>query len=221
MFEEVRLLVFGCRKDAATLAALLDKQTFNGIRTSDNAAVYRGFNLVQKCWAHQIRKAINLTLFEPENNAYRRFLDHVLAIYCTARRDAQDKRLSIPGRQHKFDLLTDQICNLCGERYVATAMKESLVGYLMITGEEPETMGDLLETSCHPFAQGRPNMPCLNPDCSHFHSCRAQRLFCIVPSQPIPKTRIWGQGGPGVIIIFEICIACDTIHVTNQCTSNR
>ena len=100
----------------------------------------------------------------------------------------------------------------------ATAMKQSLTGYRMINGEEPESMGALLETYCHPFAQGRPDTPCLNPDCSHFRSCRAQSPFCIVPSQPVPKTRIWGQHGQGVIIIFEICIACDTIHVTNQCT---
>ena len=42
---------------------------------SDDAAVYRGFSKAQKCWAHLLRKAIRLTLLEPENAEYRRFLD--------------------------------------------------------------------------------------------------------------------------------------------------
>lgn len=115
--EKVRVLLFGCRKDAATLATLLDKQTFAGILSSDDAAVYRGFSNAQKCWAHLLRKAIRLTLQEPENEEYRRFLDQLLDIYRRACGHAKDKRLSAVGRAHKVALLTDQMCDLCGDRF--------------------------------------------------------------------------------------------------------
>jgi len=115
--EKVRVLLFGCRKDANTLATLLDKETFAGLLTSDDAAVYRGFSKAQKCWAHLLRKAIRLTLLEPENQDYRRFLDQLLDIYRTACRDAKDKRLSTAGRENKVGLLNDQMCDLCGDRF--------------------------------------------------------------------------------------------------------
>ncbi len=51
-----RITVFGCRKDGETLAVLLKKEDFKGILVSDDAAVYQGFNLAQKCWAHLLRK---------------------------------------------------------------------------------------------------------------------------------------------------------------------
>ncbi|MFV0445371.1 MAG: transposase [Planctomycetaceae bacterium] len=60
--ERARVLVFGCRKDAAPL---LPKSLFEGVLVSDDAAVYQGFSQAQKCWAHLLRKAIRLTLLEP------------------------------------------------------------------------------------------------------------------------------------------------------------
>lgn len=115
--EQARLLVFGCHKDAATLEALLPKETFAGILVSDDAAVYRGFSKSQKCWAHLIRKAIRLTLLEPENAEYCEFLDGLLDVYRTARRFAADRRLGEVGRQRKVDELADRMCELCGERF--------------------------------------------------------------------------------------------------------
>jgi hypothetical protein len=56
--EQVRMILFGVHKDGATLATLLPKDLFGGVLVSDDAAVYRGFTLAQKCWAHLIRKAI-------------------------------------------------------------------------------------------------------------------------------------------------------------------
>ena len=69
--EKARLLLFGVHKDAATLAALLDPATFAGIVISDDAAVYVNFTQAQKCWAHLLRKAIKLTLQDPDNADYR------------------------------------------------------------------------------------------------------------------------------------------------------
>jgi hypothetical protein len=123
--EKVRILVFGCRKDGATLATLLDKKTFQGVLTSDDAAVYRGFTNAQKCWAHLIRKAIRLTLLDPENEEYRRFLDQMLDVYRTAQRLAADKRLGADGRKQKVFLLMDQVCEMCGERFADNSIPQT------------------------------------------------------------------------------------------------
>ena len=65
--EKARVLLFGVHKDAATLPAILDPQTFAGIVISDDAAVYENFTAAQKCWAHLVRKAVKLTLQDPNN----------------------------------------------------------------------------------------------------------------------------------------------------------
>ncbi len=79
--EQVRLLFFGVPKDAATLQQILDPATFSGILISDDAAVYRHFTHSQKCWAHLLRKAIKLTLLDPEVPEYRHLTDRLLEIY--------------------------------------------------------------------------------------------------------------------------------------------
>src|SRR5256885_15983320 len=79
--EKARLLVFGVPKDAATLQTLLDPATFAGIVISDDAAVYGHFTRAQKCWAHLLRKAIKLTLQDPNHVDYRRFADRLLETY--------------------------------------------------------------------------------------------------------------------------------------------
>jgi hypothetical protein len=65
--EKARLMLFGVHKDADTLEQILDPDTFTGLVVSDDAAVYANFSQAQKCWAHLLRKAIKLTLQEPEN----------------------------------------------------------------------------------------------------------------------------------------------------------
>ncbi len=69
--EQARVLVFGCRKDADTLAEILPKDNFAGVLVSDDAAVYQGSSHAQKCWAHLLRKAIRLTLLYPDNDEYQ------------------------------------------------------------------------------------------------------------------------------------------------------
>jgi len=123
--EKVRILVFGCRKDGATLATLLDKKTFQGVLTSDDAAVYRGFSKAQKCWAHLIRKAIRLVLLDPENEEYRRFLDQMLDTYRTAQKFAADKRLGAAGREQKVFLLMDKVCEMCGDRFADDSVPQT------------------------------------------------------------------------------------------------
>jgi len=112
--EKARLLLFGVHKDAATLAALLDPATFAGIVISDDAAVYVNFTQAQKCWAHLLRKAIKLTLQDPDNADYRQFTDRLLEIYRTACRGQRDGRLGDAGRERKVAALEGEIIELCG-----------------------------------------------------------------------------------------------------------
>jgi len=111
--EKARVLLFGVHKDASTLDKILDPATFAGIVISDDAAVYANFTESQKCWAHLLRKAIKLTLQDPENTDYRTLTDRLLAIYREACRVQRDGRLGGAGRVRKVRLLDDQIFDLC------------------------------------------------------------------------------------------------------------
>jgi transposase len=111
--EKARLLLFGVHKDAATLEALLDPATFSGIVISDDAAVYGHFTQAQKCWAHLLRKAIKLTLQDPNNADYRHFADRLLEIYREACRVQRDGRLGDAGRARKVAALDDELFELC------------------------------------------------------------------------------------------------------------
>jgi len=111
--EKARVVFFGVHKDAATLKEILDPATFAGIVISDDAAVYRNFTTSQKCWAHLLRKAIKLTLQDPNNAEYRRFADRLLGIYRQACRVQRDGRLGDAGRAKKVRDLDNEIGQLC------------------------------------------------------------------------------------------------------------
>jgi transposase len=117
--EKVRVVLFGVHKDAQTLQQILDPTTFAGIVVSDDAAVYANFTQSQKCWAHLLRKAIKLTLLEPDNTEYRRVADRLLEIYYAACRVQRDKRLGDAGRAGKVAELDDEILELCGPVWCA------------------------------------------------------------------------------------------------------
>ena len=112
--EKARIVFFGVNKDADTLQAILDPATFAGLVCSDDAAVYANFTQAQKCWAHLLRKAIKLTLQEPNNLEYRTVTDRLLEIYHAACRVQQDGRLGDAGRARKVAELDDEILALCG-----------------------------------------------------------------------------------------------------------
>jgi transposase len=116
--EKARLLFFGVHKDADTLEQILDPHTFTGLMISDDAAVYANFSQSQKCWAHLLRKAIKLTLQEPDNLEYRQFTDRLLEIYRKACRVQRDGRLSAAGRTRKVACLDDEILELCAPLWV-------------------------------------------------------------------------------------------------------
>jgi transposase len=111
--EKARVVLFGVHKDAQTLELFLDPKTFSGLVLSDDAAVYANFTQAQKCWAHLLRKAIKLTLQEPDHQEYRDFADRLLEIYRRACRLQRDRRLSATGRANKVLFLEDAIYDLC------------------------------------------------------------------------------------------------------------
>jgi transposase len=117
--EKARVLFLVVHKDADTLRQLLDPATFAGIVISDDAAVYVNFTAMQKCWAHLRRKAIKLTLHEPNNPEYREFADRLVEIYRTSRRMQRDARLGDAGRARKIAELDDEILELCGPPWAA------------------------------------------------------------------------------------------------------
>lgn len=117
--EKARVLFFGVHKDADTLKQILDPATFTGLVISDDAAVYAHFTASQKCWAHLLRKAIKLTLQEPNNAEYRQFADQLLAIYREACRVQRDGRLGESGRLRHVIRLDDQILGLCHAKWLA------------------------------------------------------------------------------------------------------
>jgi hypothetical protein len=135
--EKARLLLFGVPKDAATLEKILDPSTFAGLVISDDAAVYANFTTSQKCWAHLLRKAIKLTLAEPDNPVYRDFTDRLLAIYREACRLQRDGRLSDAGRRRKVACLDDQILDLCAGMWLAELPPQegALDDYRRLTNE--------------------------------------------------------------------------------------
>ena len=121
--ENARVVFFGVRKDAATLAKILDPTKFAGLVISDHAAVYSKFTNTQKCWAHLLRKAIKLTLREPSHVGYRQFVDRLLGIYREACRIQGDKRLCDEGRARKVAELDDQVLQLCAADWFAELPK--------------------------------------------------------------------------------------------------
>ena len=111
--EKARILFFGVHKDAQTLKTILDPETFGGIVISDDAAVYANFSKSQKCWAHLLRKAIKLTLLDPDKTAYRKLTDRMLEIYRKALAVQSDGQLSHADRLKAVAELEDAVGALC------------------------------------------------------------------------------------------------------------
>jgi hypothetical protein len=116
--EKARLLLFGVHQDAETLKQLLDPATFAGLLISDDAAVFAQFSQAQKCWAHLLRKAIKLTLQDPDDVDYRHFADRLLEIYRAACRVQRDGRLGDCGRARKVAALEDELFDLCSPMWL-------------------------------------------------------------------------------------------------------
>ena len=106
------LLKCGVGRGKAVLTEVLGKQ-FGGIGVTDNYNAYKSqFAEHQLCWAHFLRKAIALSLRNPDNRQYARFLKSLFAIYYSAVRASHDGRLSA-GRPAKVKKLQSRIRMIC------------------------------------------------------------------------------------------------------------
>ena len=88
----------------------------------------------------------------------------------------------------------------------------------MLLDWRPDTEEELLEELASPFAQGRPNSRCLNPDCSNNTATGSLAVIALMPAEPVPGVYTFGGRYHEGQLIFELCPRCHTIHVSNQCT---
>ncbi|AWM40364.1 hypothetical protein [Gemmata obscuriglobus] len=81
----------------------------------------------------------------------------------------------------------------------------------------PETDEEFERVMCSPFAQGRPDDPCLNPACPNREKRGQLTPIALLPAEPVPGVHTFGRYGGGVQLIFQLCPECATIRVSNQC----
>ena len=117
--EQITVLFYGVHKDGATLGEILNKETFAGTLISDDAAVYKGFTKSQKCWAHLLRKAIKLTIEDPQEPVFRKFADRLLEIFNQAKQIKADRRLLDSTRLAPVAKLDDELLELCVGQWVS------------------------------------------------------------------------------------------------------
>jgi hypothetical protein len=117
----------GVGRGKAVLTEVLGEK-FRGTGVSDDYAAYDSiFTKHQLCWAHFLRKAIELMLRYPENQSYRRFYLRLLLIYRRAKRYREDEIVTAENREAKSLELQDAIVKLCkraGETIVTAERAE-------------------------------------------------------------------------------------------------
>ena len=114
IFSTLSTVLFKCGvgRGKVVLTEVLGEQ-FDGIGVTDDYSAYQSqFTEHQLCWAHFLRKAIALSLRNPDNRQYKRFVKSLFAIYYDAVRFSRDGRLSA-GRQAKVDKLQSRIRMIC------------------------------------------------------------------------------------------------------------
>jgi len=119
IFSTLSTVLFKCGvgRGKAVLTELLGEQ-FDGIGVTDDYSAYQSqFTEHQLCWAHFLRKAIAVSLRNPGNREYARFLKSLFAVYYDAVRSSRDRRLSAgrPTRVKKLKSRIRMICRRYGE----------------------------------------------------------------------------------------------------------
>jgi hypothetical protein len=86
---------------------------FAGTGVSDDYAAYdSAFAKHQLCWAHPLRRALELMLRNPGNKECKRFVTQLFNVYYEAVRLSKDKRLSV-GREEKVKDLEKKLRRIC------------------------------------------------------------------------------------------------------------
>lgn len=81
----------------------------------------------------------------------------------------------------------------------------------------PETEKDFEEALSFPFMQGKPDSPCLNPECCNWKKKGQLTPIALMPAEPVKGVHTFGAMGGGVQLIVQMCPRCHTIRVSNQC----
>jgi len=114
IFSTLSTVLFKCGvgRGKAVLTEVLGEQ-FAGIGVTDDYSAYQSqFTEHQLCWAHFLRKAIAISLRNPDNRQYARFLRSLFAVYYDAVRASRDRRLSA-GRAARGKRLQSRIRRIC------------------------------------------------------------------------------------------------------------
>ena len=114
IFSTLSTVLFKCGvgRGKAVLTEVLGER-FNGIGVTDDYNAYQSqFTEHQLCWAHFLRKAIAISLRNPDNRQYARFMNSLFVVYYDAVRASRDRRLSA-GRQAKVKKLQSRIRMIC------------------------------------------------------------------------------------------------------------
>ncbi|MBD2158868.1 transposase [Leptolyngbya sp. PL-A3] len=123
------LLGCGVGRGKAEAQAILGEQ-FSGVGVSNGYGAYKYlFNEHQLCWAHLLRKAIQLMLQHPHEEHYRQFFDDLYELYQQAVRWQKDQRLSL-GRGQEVERLEARLSELC------THWQETVEPQTMPIGEQ-------------------------------------------------------------------------------------
>ena len=82
---------------------------------------------------------------------------------------------------------------------------------------EPETEEDFARAFSSPFMQGKPEDPCLNPECPNRTARGQLTSIALMPAEPVKGVHTFGRWGGGVELIVQLCPKCYCIRVSNQC----
>ncbi len=82
----------------------------------------------------------------------------------------------------------------------------------------PQTEQEFEEALHDPFMQGKPDSPCLNPQCVNRDKKGQLTTIALVPAEPVAGVHTFGEFGDGTQLIFRMCPKCYAIRVSNECT---
>ena len=140
------------------LTEVLGKQ-FGGIGVTDDYAAYQSqFSIHQLCWAHFLRKAIALSLRNPGNRQYARFVKSLFAVYYRAVRASRDGRLSSgrPAMVKKLQSRIRMICRRYGEVLDDTALADD-GKFVLLQNELVDNTEKLFVFVLHPEVEATNN----------------------------------------------------------------
>jgi hypothetical protein len=160
IFSTLSTVLFKCGvgRGKVVLTDVLGEQ-FDGIGVTDDYSAYQSqFTEHQLCWAHFLRKAIALSLRNPDNRQYKRFLKSLFAIYYDAVRFSRDRRLSA-GRQAKVNKLQSRVRMICrryGEELDDTAPADD-AKFVRLQNELADHVEKLFVFVLHPEVEATNN----------------------------------------------------------------